>query len=55
MEINFDGVDAVFDDNYFDLTSEAPVKINFTVTGGMETAYHLKDVLEMKSVFDLNK
>ena len=55
MEISFDGVDAVFDDNYFDLTSEAPVKINFTVTGGMETAYHLKDVLEMKSVFDLNK
>lgn len=53
MEISFDGVDAVFDDNYFDMTSEAPVKINFTVTGGMETTYHLKDVLEMKSVVDL--
>lgn len=53
MEIGFDGVDVVFDDNYFDLTSEAPVKINFTVTGGMETTYHLKDALEMRSVYDL--
>lgn len=55
MEIGFDGVDVVFDDNYFDMTSEAPIKINFTVTGGMETTYHLKDVLEMRSVVDLNK
>lgn len=53
MEISFDGVDVVFDDNYFDMTSEAPVKISFTVTGGMETTYHLKDVLEMRSVYDL--
>lgn len=53
MEIDFDGVDVVFEDNYFDMTSEAPIKINFTVTGGIETTYHLKDVLEMRSVFDL--
>ncbi len=53
MEIGFDGVDAVFEDNYFDITSEAPVKISFSVTGGIESAYHLKDVLEMRSVADL--
>lgn len=55
MEICFDGVDAVFNDNYFDITSEAPIKINFSITGGIETTYHLKDVLEMKCVADVNK
>ncbi|MBQ8414424.1 MAG: hypothetical protein IJX58_08475 [Clostridia bacterium] len=53
MELDFDGVDVVFEDNYFDLTSDAPVKINFTVTGGIETSYHLKDLLQMRSVYDL--
>lgn len=53
MEISFDGVDVVLDNNYIDLTSEAPVKINFTVVGGTETSYHLKDVLEIRSVCDL--
>ena len=53
MEIGFDGVDAVFEDNYFDLTSEAPVKVSFTVMGGLETSFHLKDLLEMRSVVDL--
>lgn len=53
MEISFDGVDVVLDNNYIDLTSEAPVKLNFTVLGGIETSYHLKDVLEIRSVFDL--
>ena len=55
MEIDFDGIDVVLDDNYFDITSEAPIKINFTVIGGMETTYRLKDALEMRSVADLNK
>lgn len=53
LEIGFDGVDAVFSDNYIDLTSEAPVKIDFTVTGATQTTYHLKDVLEIRSVWDL--
>lgn len=53
VEIGFDGVDAVFEDNYFDITSDAPVKINFTVTGGIETSFHLKDLLEIRSVVDL--
>ena len=53
LEMDIDGVDAVFSDNYIDLTSEAPVKIDFTVTGPSQTAYHLKDVLELRSVWDL--
>lgn len=53
MEIDFDGVDVIFDDNYFDLTSDAPVKISFTVIGGIETAFHLKDIMQLRSVFDL--
>lgn len=53
LELGFDGVDAVFEDNYIDLTADAPVKINFTVIGAPVTANHLKDVLEMRSVFDL--
>ena len=53
LEIDFDGVDVVLDSNYIDLTSEAPVKIGFTVMGGVETTYHLKDVLELRSVVDL--
>ena len=55
MEIGLKGVDAVFEDNYFDVTSEAPIKINFTVSGGRDTAFRLKDVLEMRSVVDLIK
>ncbi len=53
IEIGFDGIDAVFEDNYFDITSDAPIKINFTVTGGMENTYRLKDNLQMRSVVDL--
>ena len=53
LELGFDGVDAVFDDNYIDLTADAPVKINFTVIGAPVTANHLKDVLELRCVFDL--
>ena len=53
LEIGFDGVDVVLSENYIDLTSEAPVKIDFQVTGAIETATHLHDVLEIRSVWDL--
>ena len=53
LEIDFDGVDVVLDNNYIDLTSEAPVKIGFTLVGGVDTSYHLKDVLSLRSVVDL--
>ena len=53
LEIGFDGVDAVFSDNYIDLTSEAPVKINFTINGAPTIALKLQDALELRSVYDL--
>ena len=53
MEIDFDGVDVVFDNNYFDITSDSPVRIGFTVTGGSETAHHLNELLQLRCVADL--
>ncbi|MBE6532292.1 MAG: hypothetical protein E7676_02135 [Ruminococcaceae bacterium] len=53
VEIDFIGTDVVLSDNYIDLTSESPVKISITVTGGVETAYHLNDALKIRSVRDL--
>lgn len=55
MEISFDGVDAIFDDNYFDITSEAPVRVSFRVKGGLETSYRLKDAIELRSVGNVIK
>ena len=53
LEIGFDGIDAVFSDNYLDITSEAPIKVDFTVSGAGETIRHLEDALELRSVWDL--
>lgn len=53
LELSFDGVDAVFSDNYFDITSSSPIKINVTLTGGLETAYHLNQALKMRGIHSL--
>lgn len=53
MELGFEGVDVVFEENYFDITGEAPIKVNFTLTGGAATTYQLKDALRLRSVVDL--
>ena len=53
LEIGFEGIDGVFSDNYIDLTSEAPVKIDFTVTGKSYIASELAESLEIRSVWDL--
>ena len=55
LEIDFVGADAVFAENYFDITSGAPIKIQFTVTSGTETSYHLKSALTLRSVYDTRK
>lgn len=55
LEIDFVGADAVFAENYFDITSNAPLKIQFTVTSGTETSYHLKSALTLRSVYDTMK
>ena len=53
VELDFIGTDAIFSDNYIDLTTDSPVKITITVTSGVETAYHLNDALKIRSVRDL--
>ncbi len=55
LEIDFAGADAVFAENYFDITSNAPIKIQFTVTSGTETSYHLNSALTLRSVNDMMK
>lgn len=53
MELSFDGIDAIFSENYFDMTSDGPVRIDFTLTGGAESAFRLKDALELRCVVDI--
>ena len=53
LEIGFDGVDILLEDNYVDITSEAPIKIGFSVMGVGQTTYNLKDKLELFSLYDL--
>ncbi len=53
VELDFDGTDAVFSDNYFDITSGAPIKITFNVIGKIEASYHLSEVLKIRSIYDL--
>ena len=53
LEIDFDGIDMILSDNYIDLTTDAPVRIDVTVTGGRETVSRLKDALILRSMADL--
>ena len=53
LELDFLDADAVFSQNYIDITADAPIKISFSVVGGLETAYHLNNSLQMRSVYDL--
>lgn len=55
VEFNLDGIEAVFSDNYINLTAPSPVKISFNVTSGGETASHLKEVLRIRSIYDAKK
>ena len=55
VELDFLGCDAVFNDNYFDITSSAPMKISFNVLGGVTTAEKLQSELRIKSVYDIGK
>lgn len=53
VELSFEDSDAVLFDNYFDMTSSAPMKIAFNVIGGIETAEHLSRTLRIRSVYDV--
>ena len=53
LELDFDGVDVRFSDNYIDLTSDAPVRVEFTVLDSTYNTQNLKDALILRSVSDL--
>lgn len=53
LEIDFEGVDGVFSDNYINLTSGAPVKIGIKITDPTKSAEQLSQLLRIRSVQDL--
>lgn len=53
LEIDFDGVDALLSDNYIDLTSPSPIRLDVNLTSGSETAESLQSALQLRSVYDL--
>ena len=55
VELSFTEADAVFADNYFDITSEVPVKISFSVNSSEETVKSLKKQLKIKSLYDIGR
>lgn len=50
LELDFEDTDVIFHENYIDLTSPAPVKISFTVVGGMTTRERLASSLRLRSL-----
>ncbi len=55
VEISFAHTDAVFYDNYVDITADSPLKISFTLTGGMSTVDKLTSELVIRSIYDVKK
>ena len=55
VELSFSETEAVFYENYIDITGQSPVKIQFTVVGGIESAEHLASTLRIKSVYDVKR
>ncbi len=55
VELSFEDADAVFSYNYFDITSEVPVKVTFTTTSPVETVKSLKKQLKIRSLYDVGK
>ena len=54
VEITFDGVDVSIDKNYFDITSNAPVRVRIT-SPRMTTIEKLKRVMKIRSVYDFGR
>ncbi len=55
VELSFEGVDAVFSDNYFDITTPMPIKITFTVNSPIETTESLTKQLKIRSLYDVGR
>ena len=55
VELYFDGVDAVFSDNYLNLTQPTPTKINFSINGISENVLHLREILRVRTLYDVKQ
>ena len=53
LEIDLDLTSFILSDNYIDLTSDAPVRVELTVIGGEAKPSEIKDALTLRSVADL--
>ena len=50
VEISFEGHDVLLSDNYFDISSAAPIKINITVLGDFISQFELEESLRIRCV-----
>ena len=56
VEIYFEGMDVILSENYFDITSSAPIKINVTVTNvAGVNSFELEDSLRIRCVNSIGK
>lgn len=55
VEIGFEGSDAIFRDNFIDITQNTPIKISFSIVGPVTTAEKLMGELRIKSTYDIGK
>ena len=55
VEIEFADADAVFYENYIDLTQNAPYKISFILVNGEDSAESLTKALRIRSLYDTVK
>ena len=55
VEIGFDDTDVLINENYINITQNSPIKISFTVLGGVTTAEKLRSELCIKSVYDIGR
>ena len=54
VQIDFNNVDAIFSDNFFDLVSNTPCVLTFTTDDQHITAEALKEQIEIYSLCDMN-
>ena len=56
VEIYFEGVDAAISENYFDITSPAPIKINLAIISNAGiSSFELEDALRVRCVNTIGK
>ena len=53
VEIGFTDTEVLINDNYINIAQNSPIKISFTVLGGVTTAEKLRSELTVKSVYDI--